>query len=46
MPALVLNVIITLAGNHDHKSTELIELFLGPPMALPHGRMWKIALLV
>jgi len=42
MPALVLNIIITLAGNHNRKSTELKGLFLGSPMAIPHGRMWKI----
>jgi len=42
MPALVLNIIFTLAGNHDRKSTELKELLLGPPMASSHGRMWKI----
>jgi len=42
MPALVLNSngIITLAGNHDRKSTELKELFLRPPIlqTISHGR--------
>jgi len=42
MPALVLNIIIALAGNHDWKSAELKELFLRPPMAISHGHMWKI----
>jgi len=39
MPALVLNIIITLTENHDRKSTELKALFLGPPKALHRGRM-------
>jgi len=42
MPALVLNIIITLAGNRHRKSAELQELFLRPPIAISHGRMWKI----
>jgi len=42
MPALVLNIIITLAGNHDRKSMELKELFLRPPIAISHGCMWKL----
>ena len=42
MPELVLNIIITLAGNHDRKSVALQELFLTPPIAISHGRMLKI----